>query len=146
MAYTQMVNENELSALERQVMKFLEQMADKEGDFALAMLVPSHAGLSDKWNLVLSARWIDREGLGRAIPNITSSLLKHVSGTNAHKFERVSVLPTNDRLVVELSRSHAPSRTYRLLSFPQAEGALVFRPELPQDSKRHPLPQVSTRA
>ncbi len=87
------------SALARQVVEFLRQMTREKGDFALAMLLPAESGLSDKWNLVLSAQWIDREGLGATIPTITASLLKHLSNVNAHKLERVSVMSTAEPLV-----------------------------------------------
>src|ERR1700676_3320422 len=87
------------SALAKQVVESLRQMTEEKGDFALAMLLPADSGLSDKWNLVLSAPWIDREGLGATIPTITGSLLKHLSNVNARKLERVSVMSTAEPLV-----------------------------------------------
>jgi hypothetical protein len=143
MAHTQVVKQP--SALEKQVKKFLQTMSREHGDFVLAMLVPSQAGLSDRWNLVLSAPWIDRGGLAATIPTITSSLVEHLSGANAHKLERISVLPTSDQFVVRLMGLGVPlGEIHQLLYFPQVEGAVVFQAGLAEHSHAHRIQQVST--
>jgi HEPN domain-containing protein len=115
------------SAFERQVVEFLRSMTQRKGEFTLAMLVPSEAGLSYKWNLVLSAPWIDRGGLEATIPTITTGLLKHLSNASAHKLERVSVLPTTDELVLTMGASRIPlGQLSRVQYFPLAEGAIVL--------------------
>jgi hypothetical protein len=145
MALKTLVNDPPLFA--RQMVEFLQKMAHQKRDFALAMLVPSQSGLSDKWNFVVSAPWIDREGLGETIPTITSLLLKHLSKVNAHKLERVSVLPTNDPLVAAMASLHVPLGSVHLVQyFPQAEGAMVLVAEPPETSRSYQQQPVQTRA
>lgn len=146
MALTTLVTNPPLLA--KQVVTSLQQMMEENRDFSLAMLVPSETGLSDRWNLVLSAPWIDRGGLNATIPTITTALLKHLSRDNAHKLERVSVLPTNDPLVSTLEGLQIPLGEIRLLQhFPRAEGAIVLVSERPQAFKSYrPQPAAVTRA
>lgn len=145
MALTTMVTNP--SPLVKQVIASLQIMAQANRDFALAMLVPSETGLYDKWNLVLSAPWIDRDGLNATIPTITSSLLKHLSRANARKLERVSVLPTTDPVVSSLEALRIPLGEVRLLqSFPRAEGALVLVADGPGTSRNYHSQPVHTRA
>jgi len=101
------------SPLERQAAGFIKQMTERRGDFALAMLVPSEAALAGRWNLVLSAPWIDHDGLTAAIPTLTSELRRHLSKVNARKLERVSVLPISDPLVAGMEILQiAPGEVY----------------------------------
>jgi hypothetical protein len=86
----------------QQLTKFVQKMETSKGDFTLAMLVPSPSGLFDKWNLVVSAKWIDDQELLRAIPTISSALLKNLSEENVRKIERISPLSTNDSIVRDL--------------------------------------------
>jgi hypothetical protein len=147
------------SPLVRQTVEFLRQMTQQKGEFALAMLLPSETGLSDKWNLVLSAPWIDGDGLGATIPTITASLLKHLSKVSAHRLERVSVLRTTDPLVVfaveelrtplgEVSfverfwNRPDPARAGN----PQLEDAYILVAEQPRTSRGHHAQPVQTRA
>jgi hypothetical protein len=135
------------SSLVRQVADFLQGMTGQRGDFTLAMLVPSETGLSDKWNLVLSAPWIDREGLGATIPAITSALLKHLSRVNAHKLERVSVLPTADRLVNTMSGMRIPlGQVYLVQYAPHGGDAIVLLAEPPGASRSYFSQPVHTRS
>lgn len=133
--------------LVKQVVVSIQKMIEQNHDFSLAMLVPSEAGLSDRWNLVLSAPWIDRGGLNATIPTITTALLKYLSRDNAHKLERVSVLPTTDSLVSTLAALCIPLGDIRLLQhFPRAEGAIVLVAERPETSKSYRPQPVTTRA
>jgi hypothetical protein len=133
--------------LVKQVVMSLQQMIGENRDFSLAMLVPSETGLSDRWNLVLSAPWIDRGGLNATIPAITTVLLKHLTRDNAHKLERVSVLPTSDTLVATLEALQIPLGEIRLLQhFPRAEGAIVLVSERPEATKGYRSQPLTTRA
>lgn len=147
------------SPLVRQTIEFLRQMTERKGEFSLAMLLPSETGLSDKWNLVLSARWIDGDGLSATIPTITAALLKHLSKANAHKLERVSVVPTSDPLVVfAVEELHTPlgqvSFAQRFwgrpdparAGIPQLEDAYVLVADQASMSGRHRSQPVQTRA
>ena len=103
----------------QRVVEFVQKMETSKGQFILAMLVPSESGLTDKWNLVLSAKWIDDQGLQPAIPVITSSLLHHLSKANVQKIERISPLSINDSLVRDLvgEMEIIPGTAYRVQSF-----------------------------
>jgi hypothetical protein len=116
----------------QQLTEFVQKTETSKGQFTLAMLVPSESGLTDKWNLVLSARWIDDQGLQPAIPMITSSLLHHLSKTNVQKIERISPLSTHDSLVKDLigEMEVVPGTAYRVHSFTLTkrgiEGAIIL--------------------
>ena len=90
------------NALTEQIIAALQKLTAERGEFTLAMIVPSETGLTDRWNLVLSAKWIDDNGLQAVIPTITISLQKHLSKANASKMDRISVLPTSHPLVADL--------------------------------------------
>lgn len=102
-----------------QLIKFVKAMELSNGPFTLAMLVPSESGLADKWNLVVSAQWIDDQGLKSAIPIITSSLLKRLLKINVGKIERVSPLRTDEPIIKELvdQMEVIPGRAMRGESF-----------------------------
>jgi hypothetical protein len=132
-------------------------MTEEKGDFALAMLLPAESGLSDKWNLVLSAPWIDHEGLGATIPKITASLLKHLSNVNAHKLERVSVMSTAEPLVAFLPEDwrtplgEVLKRSWRRpdparAGVPQFEDAYILVADQPRTSRGHQAQPLQTRA
>lgn len=103
----------------QQLIKFVQAMETSRGEFTLAMIVPSESGLTDKWNLVVSAKWIDEKDLLGAIPMITSGFLKHLSKSNAGKIERVSPLSTNDSFVREIVEEVevVPGTAYRAYLF-----------------------------
>ena len=130
-----------------QITAYVRSCADKDRRFVLAMLIPSDVGLSERWNFVVSAPWIDQAGLTAAIPDITSSLQKFLSKANARKIDRVSVLPTADTLVKELSPlAIEPGTAYRVSTFALTargiEDAVVFaaqRPYTPHIRQNHVL-------
>ena len=135
MAYKALVESP--SPFVKQVIEFIQQMTKQNRSFALAMLIPSEAAVSDRWNLVLSAPWIDNGGLAATIPTVTDFLLKYVSRGNAKKLERVSVVPTTDPLVERMGGLHiTPGKAYLVQHFPLTLGdigeAIVLVAEQPQ--------------
>ena len=111
MALKTVVSNSFLEAMNR----FVRTLSTEEGPLALAMLVPSESGLSDRWNLVLSAKWIDEQGLKATIPTISSSLLRHVAKTHTSKISRISILRTSDTLVTDLmSLDITPGAAYQV--------------------------------
>ena len=86
----------------QQLIESVKEMEASNGLFTLAMLVPSESGLTDRWNMVVSAKWIDDKGLKQAIPMVTSSLLKLLSKANVGKIDRISPLSTGEAIVREL--------------------------------------------
>ena len=145
MAYKTLVTSP--SPFVKQVAEFVQRMTREKGGFALVMLLPSESGLSDKWNLVLSAPWIDRAGGKAAIPTVTSSLRPFLSKASASKLERVSVLPIDSTLVGTMEGFRVSLGDVHLIqAFPKAEGAIVFVAEPPRTSTEHNSQPVHTRA
>jgi hypothetical protein len=135
----------------QQVIKFLRSMQTTKGDFALALLVPSESGLSDKWNLVLSGRWIDDDGLQAVIPTITAALRNQLSKMNASRIDRVSVLRTTDPLVADLrDLDIAPGTAYRVQSLALTtrglDEAIVLTAQRPTSSPNRQAQPIRTRA
>lgn len=135
----------------QQLIEFVKSMEAHKGWFTVAMLVPSESGLTDKWNLVLSSKWIDDQGLEPAIPAITSSLLKHLSTTNARKIERISPLSTNDSIVKDLvgEIELIPGTAYRIQSFSLGirgiEEAIMLAARNPTFSRNRQLQTLRAR-
>jgi hypothetical protein len=139
------------SSLYSQLAAYVRSSKEESRQFELAMLVPSEAGLSKRWNFVVSAPWIDERGLNAAIPSITSSLQQFLSKPNVSKIERVSVLSTKDPLVKELaSLDIEPGTAYRVHTFALTargiEDAVVIAAERPGPSQTHHNLKVRTRA
>lgn len=137
-------------ALVKQVAAYLQQISQQQREFALAMLVPSDA-LPDKWNLVLSAPWIDREGLNAVIPAVTSALLRHLSKVNASKLERISILPTTDSLVSRMADLRIPAgEIYSVQNYPLTSSGIgdviVLIAQRPGTSPHYHAQPVQTRA
>jgi hypothetical protein len=138
------------SPLVKQVVGYLQQMTEQKREFALAMLVPSE-DLSDKWNLVLSAPWIDHEGLNAVIPTVTSALLRHLSKVNARKLERVSILPTTDSLVSRMADLRiSVGEVHFIQNYPLTSigvgDAIVLVAQRPSASRNYHAQTLQTRA
>ena len=145
MAYKTLVTNP--SPFVKQVAEFVQRTTREKGSFALVMLLPSESGLSDRWNLVVSAPWIDRAGGRAAIPTVTSSLRPFLSKATANKLERVSVLPIDSALVETMEDFRvSPGEAHLIQAFPKAEGAIVFVAEPPKVHAAHNFRTVQTRA
>jgi hypothetical protein len=80
-----------------QIQQALTQLAQKKGDFRLAMLVSTD--LPERWNLLVSAPWMDSLGTRSVISDLTSLLLRHVDKNSLSAIDRVSVMPGSDPFV-----------------------------------------------
>jgi hypothetical protein len=134
-----------------QLSDYVRSSKEQHRAFMLAMLVPSDVGLSERWNFVVSAPWIDKGGLSATIPKITSSLQQFLSRANVKKIERVSVLPTTDALVRELARlAIEPGTAYRVHAFELTargiEDAIMFAATRPGPAHGHRHQTVRTGA
>lgn len=147
MAFTTVVK----NGFVQQLVDFVQAMEFDRGQFTLAMLVPSESGLIDRWNLVVSAKWIDEKGLKPAIPTITSSLLKHLSKANLGKIERISPLSTDEPIVRELVSENeiTPGTAFRIESFTLTKRgiaeAIVLAARHPSFSPNHQTHTVRVR-
>ena len=81
----------------------LRSIEEDKGSFALAMVVPSESGLSQKWNLVVSAHWMDQEGVRNSVIRISSALKQYLPKSMANRIERISVMPGSDPFVREMA-------------------------------------------
>lgn len=135
------------SGFAQQLIEFVKDMESANGPFTLAMLVPSESRLSEKWNLVVSAKWIDDDQLQPAIPKITTGLLNHLSNVNARKIERISPFGTKDSFVndVVAEVEVTPGTAYRVQSFAltlrSIDEAIILAARQPSPS-RHRQPQT----
>ncbi|HLJ30519.1 MAG TPA: hypothetical protein VKY85_27695 [Candidatus Angelobacter sp.] len=136
----------------QQLTELVQTMEASKGPFTLAMLVPSEWGLADKWNLVVSAKWIDKEGLEPAIPTITSSLLDHLSKINVGKIQRISPMSTKDSIVNDVIEEVdvTPGTAYRVqlfaLNMRGIEEAIILAARRPSVSpNRQPQPVRARR-
>jgi hypothetical protein len=139
------------NSLIEQILDSVHSMTTKKGEFTLVMLVPSESGLSDRWNLVVSAKWIDDNGLQAAIPTISSSLREHLSKLNASKVERISVLSTTEPLVADLKPLDIqPGTAYQVQTFALTgrgiEEAIILVAQQPRLSAARKLQTTRTRA
>lgn len=139
------------NALAEQITAALQKLTVERGEFTLAMIVPSETGLSDRWNVVLSAQWIDENGLQAVIPIITASLQKHLSKGNASKIDRISVLPTSHPLVRELmDLDIAIGRAYKVeasaLMIRGLFDVVVFAAQKPHSVTNTQRQKIRTRA
>lgn len=146
MAFKTVVN----NSLTEQLLDSIAALAEKRGEFTLVMLVPSGSGLSDSWNLVVSAKWTDEKGFHVAIPIISSSLREHLSKANGSKISRISVLGTTEPLVTELKSLDIPLGTaYRVEMFALAargiEEAIVLVAQQVRHSHGRKLQTTRTR-
>lgn len=80
-----------------QLQHVLEKLAKEKGDLRLAMLIPSES--PDKWNLLVSAPWMDSKGPRSIIADLTSRLLQTVDKNFLSTIDRVSVLQGSDPFV-----------------------------------------------
>lgn len=147
MAFKTVVN----NSLTEQLLDAIAALADKRGEFTLAMLVPSGSGLSDTWNLVVSAKWTDEKGFYAAIPIISSSLREHLSKANGSKISRISVLGTAEPLVTELKPLDIqPGTAYRVEMFALTargiEEAIILVAQRARHSPGRKLQATRTRA
>ena len=139
------------NGLVEQIIASLRKMSAEQGEFTLAMIVPSETGLRDRWNLVLSGKWIDDNGLQAVIPTISSSLRKQLSKENAAKIDRISVLPTTHPLVKDLIDLDITVGTaYEVQATPLTVrglyDAIVFAAQKPSTESNVQTPRVRTRA
>ena len=139
------------NAFVEQIIATLKKLTVEQGEFTLAMIVRSETGLSDRWNLVLSAKWLDDNGLQAEIPTITASLQKQLSKTNASKIDLVSVLPTNHPLVKDLmDLDIAIGKAYKVeasaLMIRGLFDVVVFAAQKPHSAAKIQRQKIRTRA
>jgi len=86
------------------VQRVVETLRTQYGEFSLAMLY-SDDGLSPAggWNLIVAAPWTDALGKAEATGVVVRALSKGLSLENKHAISRVTVLPTREPFVRDLT-------------------------------------------
>jgi len=83
-----------------QIQQLLRKLAQEKGGLRLAMLMPTE--LPQRWNLLVSAPWMDSLGTRSVISDLTSRLLRHVDKNALSAIDRVSVMPSSDPFVLRI--------------------------------------------
>ncbi|MBZ5566264.1 MAG: hypothetical protein LAN64_00280 [Acidobacteriia bacterium] len=124
----------------------LRSIEEDKGPYFLVMVVPSESGLSQKWNLVVSAPWMDQEGVRNSVIRV-SSALKQGLKSMANRIERISVMPGGDPFVREMALLNIsggpPTRIESLALMSRGfEDAIVFVAKRPPDLHQQARPTV----
>ncbi len=84
-----------------QLQRALGQLAEEKGNLRLAMLMSTE--LPDRWDLVVSAPWMDSLGSRSVIKDLTARLLNQVDKNFLSAIDRVSVLQASDPFVERMT-------------------------------------------
>lgn len=98
MAFQAVVDQKKLKNILRDVTK-------QKGKFFLAMLVQTSPDLPQRWNLVVSAPWIDASGLRSAVSYLSSQLATNLDKSSLSVIDRISPIPTTQPVVENVGRS-----------------------------------------
>ena len=82
--------------LVNQLQKFAKRLEKKEGPLALLMLLPPDPETEDAWNLIVSAKSLDRKSRGSAVRQFTQWLRQDVDAAQWPGIARATVLRTDD--------------------------------------------------
>jgi hypothetical protein len=85
------------------VEKVIENLRKARGEFNLAMLHSETEGVQTGWNLIVSAPWTDKLGLGQATRAVVKALGQNLGLENQSAVSRVTVLKTSDPFVREMN-------------------------------------------
>jgi hypothetical protein len=102
-----------IETLVKEIQEYIASSQERKGAYSLVML----AGLSDlipgRWNLILSAPWIDSAGRRAALMEIVPELQTTLSKEAQMAIERLSVLRTHEPIVRELANTyHLPEPSH----------------------------------
>jgi hypothetical protein len=96
------------------VERVIERLRAQHGDFTLALLYNSVLQAEWGWNLIVSAPWLDRMGLGEATRLIVNVLYQDASLENKSAISRVTVLKTSDPFVRDITSLYPVTSGARL--------------------------------
>jgi hypothetical protein len=93
----------DIFTLVRDVEKVIEELRGQYGNFTLALLYNSTLQSDWGWNLIVSAPWLDRMGLGEATRLVVNAVYQGANVENKSRVSRVTVLKTSDPFVREMT-------------------------------------------
>lgn len=88
------------------VQRVLEGLRIQHGEFSLAMLYNEDGISSTGWNLIIAAHWADALGRAEATGVVVNALSEGLGLENKHAISRVTVLPTTDHFVREVTSTY----------------------------------------
>lgn len=92
------------------VRKVIETVRAEHGEFTLAMLYNSGSlQTGSSWNLIVSAPWTDKLGVGEATHLIANALNQGLDLQDKTAISRVTVLKTYDPFVRDMTRLYPVS-------------------------------------
>jgi hypothetical protein len=83
------------------IQRVVGRLVKQHGGLTLAMLYKRND--ESGWNLIVSAPWTDKLGRAQAIDVVTRTLSEELSFENKQIISRVTVLPTKDLFVREIT-------------------------------------------
>jgi hypothetical protein len=92
-----------ISALVVDLLKVVETLRKRRGEFVLAMLYSGSEGATTSWNLIISAPWADKLGVVEATRAVTHELSLGLGLENRSAISRVTVLKTSDPFVRDMT-------------------------------------------
>lgn len=91
-------------ALVVQLRKVAKRIEKAAGPIALFMLLPPDSETHDAWNLVVSARGLDKKSIGEAVSQVTDWLRADLEQAQWPLIARATVLRTDDPFVKAINR------------------------------------------
>jgi hypothetical protein len=85
------------------VEKVIRKLQAEHGEFALVMLYNGSLGAELGWNLIISARWLDRMSLAEGTRLIANTLNQTLGLENQRSVSRVTVLKTSEPFVRDMN-------------------------------------------
>jgi len=85
------------------IQRVVSRLIKEHGGLSLAMLYKRNDASENAWNLIVAAPWTDRLGRAQAIDIVTRTLSEELSFENKQIISRVTILPTRDQFVREIT-------------------------------------------
>jgi hypothetical protein len=86
------------------VEKIVKALRSKYGEFVLVMLYNDALEAASGWNLIVSAPWTDKMGMGEATRVIARALNQGLESENQRAISRITVLKTSDPFVRDMTK------------------------------------------
>jgi hypothetical protein len=86
------------------VEKVVEVLRAQYGPFTLAMLYNGALDAGSGWNLIVSAPWTDKIGVGEATRLIATALNQRLPVDSQRAISRITVLKTSDPFVRDMTK------------------------------------------
>jgi hypothetical protein len=96
------------------VEKVVEGLRAQYGEFALVMLYNDALQAESSWNLIVSAPWTDKMGVGEATGVIARALNQGLDLENQRAISRITVLKMSDPFVRDMTKLYPAGARARI--------------------------------